>query len=352
MPNVGLLWRQEWDPPQPDATGWVGHRLRGVFAAFAELGVQAEGVIYGDERIEQVREQLLELDGVLVWVNPIEQGLDRSSLDPLLREVGDAGVFVSAHPDVIMRLATKRVLYDTREMSWGTDTRLYLSAAELQEGLASRLTGNGARVLKQQRGMGGQGVWKVELQGDGDDPTILVQEARRGAPVELIRLGEFAERCAPYFEDGGLMVEQPFQSRIDDGMIRVYLTHDRVVGFAHQHPAGLRSASAGEPPPGKQFELPDAEPFQDLRRRVEMEWVPELRRRLDLAPQSLPVIWDIDFLYGPETVTAESFVLCEINASSTFAFPEHAMRGVAEAALARIAGTPWAGQGSNLRPSD
>ena len=40
--------------------------------------------------------------------------------------------------------------------------------------------------------------------------------------------------------------------------------------------------------------------------------------------------------YGPNA--DESYVLCEINASSTFAFPEHAMPGVAQAALARLAG--------------
>jgi hypothetical protein len=66
--------------------------------------------------------------------------------------------------------------------------------------------------------------------------------------------------------------------------------------------------------------------------------VPELQRRLDLDRDSLPVIWDIDFLYGPRTDGEESYVLCEINASSTFAFPERAMPGVAEAALAQIAG--------------
>src|SRR5437764_4887227 len=156
MANVGLLWWQEWDPPQPDARGWAGYRLHGVFDAFAANGVPAEPVIYGDERVDEVREQLRQLDGVVVWVNPIEKGLDRSKLDPLLREVADEGVWVSAHPDVIMRMATKRVLYDTREMSWGTDTRLYLSAAALREGLASRLTDGDPRVLKQQRGMGGQ----------------------------------------------------------------------------------------------------------------------------------------------------------------------------------------------------
>ena len=61
-----------------------------------------------------MREQLLALDGVLVWVNPIEQGLTRAKLDPLLREVAEAGVWVSAHPDVILKMATKRVLQVAR----------------------------------------------------------------------------------------------------------------------------------------------------------------------------------------------------------------------------------------------
>jgi hypothetical protein len=271
-------------------------------------------------------------------VNPIEQGLDRSRLDALLREVADTGVWVSAHPDVILRMATKRVLVDTRELSWGTDTRLYRSAAELQEGLPARLGDGTARVLKQQRGMGGQGVWKVERATPADDERLRVQHAIRDAPSELLRLSEFAARCEPYFEAGGLMVEQPFQERIGDGMIRVYLTHGEVVGFAHQYPAGLRPESAGEPPPGKRFETADAGSYRALRDLMQSEWVPQMQQLLDLDTYALPVIWDADFLYGPKTASGEdTYVLCEINASSTFAFPEHAMPTVAEAALERLA---------------
>jgi hypothetical protein len=332
MARVGLLWRQEWDPPRPDAPVRESCRLRGVFAAFADLGVDAESVVYADDRVDEVREQLLRLDGVLVWVNPIEAGLDRSKLDPLLREVASDGVWVSAHPDVIMRMATKRVLYDTRDMSWGTDTQLYLSVDELREGLGSRLADGVPRVLKQQRGMGGEGVWKVELDETGADPRVRVQHATREAAIEPMPLSEFVSRCHAYFENGGLMVEQPYQERIDEGMIRVYLTHDSVVGFAHQYPAGLRPASAGEAPTGKRFELATVERFNRLRELVEMKWVPQMQALLDLSTHELPVIWDIDFLYGPK----DSYVLCEINASSTFAFPEHAMPGVAEATRARI----------------
>jgi hypothetical protein len=337
MPRVGLLWRAEWDPPRPDAAV-DGYKLHGVFAAFAALGVNAEPVVYADDRVDEVRDQLHTLDGVLVWVNPIQGGLDRTKLDSLLREVSEAGVWVSAHPDVITRMATKRVLYDTREMGWGSDTRLYLAPSELWAGLAASLADGVPRVLKQQRGMGGEGVWKVDLAQADADPLLDVQHAKRDAPVERLRLSGFVARCESYFENGGLMVEQPFQERIGEGMIRAYLTHDDVVGFAHQHPPGLRPESAGAPPPGKTFESAGAAPYQRLRGLIEAEWIPEMQRRLDLETYALPVIWDADFLYGPKTAAGEeTYVLCEINASSTFAFPEHAMPGVAQAALQRLA---------------
>ena len=60
--------------------------------------------------------------------------------------------------------------------------------------------------------------------------------------------------------------------------------------------------------------------------------MPELQSTLGLDRSSLPVIWDADFLYGPN----DTFVLCVINVSSTFAFPEFAMATVARATLDRV----------------
>ena len=320
-PRIGLLWRREWDPPSADPP-----KLHGVFAAFADLGVEAAPVVYSDDDVDTVRKQLLQLDAVLVWVNPIEKGLDRSLLNPLLQEAADADVFVSAHPDVIRRMGTKEVLVETREMSWGVDTRLYRTWEELRSALPGRLRDGAPLVLKQMRGMGGQGVWKVEAAGSG---SVVAQHAAGGAEPEAMSLDEFLERCRDY----GAVVEQPYQQRLPEGMKRVYLTHDRVVGFTQQFPRGLVPPGTELPPSSKVFEPPEARAFQDLRERAEQEWVPGLQRKLGLETHQLPVIWDLDFLHGDGE---QDYVLCEINVSSTFAFPEVAYRGVAEATLAVV----------------
>jgi hypothetical protein len=332
VPKVGLLCRREWDP----AAGTDACKLAGVFAAFEALGVTAEPVVFTEDDAAIVRNQLLALDGVLVWVNPIEQGRDRSVLDGLLREAAAAGVWVSAHPDVILRMATKEVLVDTRHLSWGSDTRLYRTPDELRDALPSRLAALGALVLKQRRGMGGVGVWRVELVSAA---SVRIQHAASGSAVEEVTLDELFERCEHYFDGEGLMVDQPFQPRLAEGMIRAYLVHDRVVGFTHQFPRGLMPPGPDDRPASKLFESADAPRYARLRMLLEGEWVPQLQELTRVATHELPVIWDADFLLGPQAGNGDdSYVLCEINASSTFSFPEHAMPAVARAALERIEG--------------
>ena len=222
----------------------------------------------------------------------------------------------------ILKMGTKEVLVDTQHMSWGAETNLYRSAAQLGEELPSRLAARGPLVLKRHRGMGGDGVWKVEL-ADPSSPSpdeqsrVLVQHAVKGSGREELLLREFVGRCEPYFAGTGLMVEQPYQSRLAEGMIRAYLTHEKVVGFAHQYPRGLMPPGVDDRSTAKAFE-PASEPsYGELRDRLESEWIPELREILGIETHALPVIWDADFLYGPKTSAGEdSYVLCEINVAA------------------------------------
>ena len=63
-------------------------------------------------------------------------------------------------------MGVKEVLHRTKHLGWGTDTHLYRNAAEFDAAFPARLQSSGPRVLKQNRGNGGQGVWKVELMSD------------------------------------------------------------------------------------------------------------------------------------------------------------------------------------------
>jgi len=313
-------------------------RFLPLFEALSTLGAAVEFAAYHDDVRDDVRRQLAEVDGVLVWVNPIQDGRTRSVLDAMLREVSAAGVFVSAHPDVIDKLGTKEVLYTTRDIGWGGDTHLYRSVSQMREELPGRL-GGGARVLKQLRGHGGLGVWKVER--DGRSETVVrVRHAERGAAEERLALDEFCERCAAYFATAGGMLDQAYQPRLTEGMVRCYLVRGRVEGFGLQAvnalyppPPGAPVESARQPTP-RLYHPPGLPGYQALKQQLESEWVPALQRRLGIAMDRLPVLWDCDFLLGPKTASgADSYVLCEINASSVSPFPDAAVAPLAAAAV-------------------
>jgi hypothetical protein len=314
-----------------------------VFEALAAAGVEARPAIYDETFADAVRDQLLASDGVLVWVDPIHQGKTRAALDPLLREVATRGPWVSAHPDVILKMGVKEVLYRTRHLGWGVDTQRYDSAPNFRAEFPSRLRTNGPRVLKQNRGNGGQGVWKVEAL-PSSDATVRVLQALRGSRFEEMPLDAFITRCEPYFGWGGCIIDQPFQSRLPEGMIRCYMSGPKVAGFGQQLikalvpplPDGLDSPEA-QPGP-RIMHGPDAPPFQALRNLMEDEWTPQMMKTLGIDGPSMPVIWDADFLYGPrDAAGADTYVLCEINASSCFAIPDEAPAAIAQTVKNRLA---------------
>jgi hypothetical protein len=282
------------------------------------------------------------VDGVLVWVDPLSDGRNRRELDALLRETAASGVWVSTHPDVTLKMGVKQVLYTTRHLGWGTDTHLYRAAGAFRDEFPARLQTAGPRVLKQNRGNGGQGVWKVEAPAHAQ-ATVSVLEARRGSEPRNLPLNTFMESCESYFADGGCIIDQPFQERLTDGMIRCYVGTDKVVGFGHQlikallppPPEGADSPAAQ---PGPRIMHPASAPsFQALRSKMDDEWIPQMMRLLDIDRGSMPIIWDADFLYGPRTAAGEdTFVLCEINVSSVFAIPEQAPAAIARLTHERL----------------
>jgi hypothetical protein len=334
-------------------------RLAPVAKTLASVGLVPEPAVFSDEMADEVRDQLLRVAGVLVWVDPVSGSEDRTILDGLLREVSAAGVWVSAHPDVILRMGTKEVLYTTRQVSWGTDTYLYRTPEELEDGLTRLLANGQARVLKQYRGNGGIGVWKIEPATTnaamGLDRPVLVQSARaRDEAIEEVTLGAFLASCQKYFayaEGEGRLIDQPYLPRIAEGLVRCYVVKNEVVGFCRQFPAGrspdeLATSPPGSLPPERVFGLPSAKTmfgpdeaaFGQLRRTFEDEWLPAMQRLTSVDTSSLPALWDADFVLGPaDPAGADTFVLTEINVSAVAPFPEQALPKLAQAVAKRLA---------------
>jgi hypothetical protein len=342
-----LYWGGPGDGPSP--------RLEPVLEALDQVGLVVRAVPYDDSRAAEIARVLSRLDGVLVWADPLTDYADRLGLDQMLREVASAGVWVSAHPDVIDRIGTKEVLVITRDLPWGTDTYLYRTPEEFREQFPARLAADRVRVLKASRGNGGRTVWKVSLPSRPEpaariptpvsgDAMVHVQHARvRDGSVTVTTLAEVMSSCEAAFasrEGTGQLIDQEFLPGVARGIIRCYLVATRVIGFARQYPAGVRSrgpveVEPGAPSPDEVMGLPSTkvmypaeEPaFAELREQLENHWAPALCRSVGLARNDLPALWDIDLL--PTDADLTRFALCEINASSIIPFPPEAPKALA-----------------------
>ncbi|MGH9697049.1 MAG: Cj0069 family protein [Bryobacteraceae bacterium] len=324
------------------------NRFTSLFAAFTANGIEAIPAVYNREQLEDLEAQLRTVDGVLAWVNPIDaDGHTRESLDVLLRNVAAAGIFVSTHPDVILKLGTKDVLVETRHLEWGSDCYRIDNLTQLREELSVRLGRARCRVLKQWRGHSGIGVWRVQgPPGEGaltPDSIVRIRHAPRGNVERLATFQEMIEVMAPYFSNGGHMIDQDWQPRLTEGMVRCYLVEDRVVGFGLQavnalYPAPRGSDAREAPVPTPRIYYPaDVPDLQSLKQRLQDEWVAALCRTLEISRDRLPLLWDCDFLRGERPAQGrERYVLCEINVSSVAPFPDSAIASLVDSTTVRV----------------
>jgi hypothetical protein len=344
--RIALIWRGD-----PSAVPLLFPRLQPIGDALEEIGVIPVPIAFSEETSEDARAKLLACDGAMAWVDPLTEGVTRTRFDALLRDVSAQGVWVSAHPDVILKMGVKEVLVRTKSLGWGTDAHAYASAEAFRAAFPRRLAADRVRVLKQNRGNSNQGVFKVELEQAGEPvgltSLVTVLEARENHPESGVRLDDFMGRCEAYLAGDGRLIDQAYQPRVGEGLVRCYMCQDRVIGFSEQFPRNLAIDEPGSPSFGmardKTMHDEAAPRFQDLRRSMERDWTPGLQALLDVEARDLPVLWDADFLYGPKTHAGDdTFVLCEINVSCITPYPVKAAATIAAAARGLVASRPAA----------
>ncbi len=295
-------------------------KYKNLAIAFRENGFDVDSVIYNDTIADQLYNKLLKYDAILVWINPIEQGNNRNKLDALLIKLSKDGCFVSANPDVIVKIGTKDVLYKTRETEFGGDVKLYHSFEDFKERFLSSQKRPAIRILKQYRGNGGDGVFKINATGLTKN-KITVTHAKKGEEERTLSADDFLEEFKIYFNDGGILIDQPWNEHIINGMVRCYLTGTKVSGFGYQEVNALYPGKK----PGKRYYFSEyCGLFGDLREIMENKWAPQLQQITGVKIEMMPVIWDADFFINNINTekTNEKYTLCEINVSCVSPFPE------------------------------
>ena len=156
-------------------------------------------------------------------------------------------------------------------------------------------------------------------------------------------LAAFIAQCEPYFSRDNGMIDQVYQRRLPEGMVRCYLVRDRVAGFGEQlvnalYPAEQGAPANSAPQPGPRLYYPPTRAdFQRLKDRLEREWLDQLCGIIGVEKAQLPILWDADFLYGEKDAHgADTYILCEINVSSVYPFPDDALGPIATETLAQL----------------
>jgi len=280
-----------------------------------------EPVFYSDAEYDKVRELLLSADGFIARINPgTYDGVTQSKVDGLFREIASKGKAAMAHPDVMLKMGAKDALVKIRELSCGMhDTYAYYDIPTFKETFAKSIA-TGVRVLKQNRGSQGEGIWVCQVKEGQSGPvtgkTILdLQEAVDNHKEEK-PLDDFMTFCEQYIVgENGQLIDQRFLPRIVEGELRVNMIYDTPVEIIHKKPAeGGISATLASGAKYVSYKTDDPM-FENLMKDFKTD-LPTIMPVLGMSKEPLPLIWTADFILGPKDDTGkDTYFVGEFNCS-------------------------------------
>lgn len=291
-----------------------------IIDSLKDRGWSAEIIFYRDEdRGEIYRHTIEKADAYISRVNPGNL-LNESGYFQMLRELVNNGVEGLPHPDAMIAYGAKNSVEKLKGSDIvPDDVYTYYDFDTLKEEFPKSLR-KGVRVIKQNRGSTGEGIWRVEVLNADKyknkiplDAKLKLTEARDNHTEEK-SLQEFLEYCIKYLEgDNGMLLDMPFLERIKEGEIRVLMLREKVVNIVHKKPAEDKDAFSATLFSGAKYRYDKPEQWPDLVKSVEKS-LPTIQQRL--GNYDLPLIWTADFILDTDKKTGkDKYVLGEINAS-------------------------------------
>jgi hypothetical protein len=339
-----------------------GNRYDSVFIANGVIhaGMSCQVVRYVPAEHDVFFKAMKQFDVMIVRCAPgqIDSiGGSQINFDKALRGLCTGGVKVHSSPALTATLGTKDALTKIKKMPIGlSDTYTYASAEEFSAGFRKTIA-SAPRVIKQNVGMAGRGVWVAKLKSANyqpgataaDEEVLELVEASDNH-VEVHTVAEFIEYCTngrtkkagtwttagtgKFFAGGkaagGVLVDQRFCARIAEGELRVSLVANAPVAMAHMMPqAGSISALRTAGSIVTKCDIFDPK-FGLLVETLTKRDLPALMVELGVPGEPLPLWWTIDFVNTAAPGAPDAWVVIDFNATCAGIYPALAANATPE----------------------
>ncbi len=324
------------EAPGGSDKGADGHRrdTMPMINAVIGSGWHAETIFYTDDKRDEIYQYIVnDFDAYIPRVNPGTIPSGEDIFFDMLRALSDKGVIGMPHPDAMIGYGAKDALVRLTDTDLvPTDTYSYYSLQEIKDNVPIALS-KGERVLKQNRGSTGEGIWRVVVVDErpyepGDalplDTKIKCTEAVDNH-VELHELGAFLDFCEQYVVGkDGMLVDMPFMPRIMEGEIRILLVGENPIFVVHKKPAEAADAFSATLFSGARYRYDDPADWAEL---VDLFHDNLGTITTKLGGWNLPLIWTADFMLDWDEEGNDTYVLGEINCSCV-GFTSHLDSGI------------------------
>jgi hypothetical protein len=317
-----------------------GHRkdTMPIIDALKAKGWNAAVIYYSDDRKDELFEYVKNNSiGYVSRINPGNLANGEKMYHDMLRALCAEGLIGFPHPDAMINFGAKDALVKLRNTDLvPEDTYAYYTIEQFRDTFPASIS-HGVRVLKQNRGSTGEGIWRVEL----IDERYLGMEAGEEIPldakikcteavdnhVEYHSLSNFMTFCTQYVVgENGMLVDMRFMPRIKEGEIRILMVGAEPVFVVHKKPADAEDAFSATLYSGAKYTYDSPEKWKELVDSF-IESLPEISNKL--GDYEIPLIWTADFMLDWDEHKNDIYVLGEINCSCV-GFTSHLDMGIQE----------------------
>jgi hypothetical protein len=285
-------------------------------------------------------EVVANFDALVVRCNPGQinaAGGSQSKFDDAMRALRKQGMPLFPSPDVMEFMGAKDALTNIRHLNLGLiDTFTYKDPAtfitEFKKTVAFQ-----PRVIKQDRGSSGEGIWILFLKSEnycatfgdrsvGEDEVLSLMEMNDNHKeektvaefIEWVCNGRAGGKCdswtsvgkGAYFYGGEApVVDQRFCPRIKEGEVRVQMVFDTPVGLIHKKPEEGGLSAVGGTGSDYTYYMPGDPLFVDLLEKL-AEDLPKIMPSLGLTEEPVPLWWTAD-------LAASRSTMCRRNTTSS-----------------------------------